>query len=287
MGPYQTYHGGKGGNGTYHTIINHMPPHRVYVEAFLGNGAIMLRKRPAEINIGNEINPDVFRSWREWQRANGAAWLEVRNENAFALLDGLTFPGVDPDDVYVYIDAPYLKHTRKSDRNIYGAFEMETHEHEHLLELANRLPYLVGISCYENSLYADRLSRWQVIRYNATTRQGGVTELLYMNYKNPDGMLHDYSYLGKNFTDRQRIKRKIEREIARLQALDPRERNAIITAVTSRQFAARDVAQGTEPAADQRGHQAPAVAQAGRPPEQPPEQPDPDQYPFRQGTIQF
>ena len=39
------YPGGKGGAGVYQTIINGMPRHEVYVEPFLGGGAVMAAKR--------------------------------------------------------------------------------------------------------------------------------------------------------------------------------------------------------------------------------------------------
>ena len=32
-----TYPGGKNGAGIYQRIINHMPPHETYIEAFLGS----------------------------------------------------------------------------------------------------------------------------------------------------------------------------------------------------------------------------------------------------------
>ena len=52
-----TYPGGKGGDGVYQTIINLMPPHKIYIEPFLGAGAIMRAKRPAPISsIGVDID---------------------------------------------------------------------------------------------------------------------------------------------------------------------------------------------------------------------------------------
>jgi hypothetical protein len=47
-----TYPGGKNGAGVYQRIINLMPPHRVYIEPFLGGAAIMRLKRPAALNFG-------------------------------------------------------------------------------------------------------------------------------------------------------------------------------------------------------------------------------------------
>ena len=52
----ENYLGAKGGSGVYQTIINLMPPHKVYVEAFLGTGTIMKKKAPAEFNIGIDKN---------------------------------------------------------------------------------------------------------------------------------------------------------------------------------------------------------------------------------------
>lgn len=46
------YPGGKNSAGVYQRIICQMPPHRVYVEPFLGSGAILRYKKPAEVNIG-------------------------------------------------------------------------------------------------------------------------------------------------------------------------------------------------------------------------------------------
>ena len=46
-----TYPGGKSGAGVYQRIINLIPPHRVYIEPFLGGAAILRHKRPADVSI--------------------------------------------------------------------------------------------------------------------------------------------------------------------------------------------------------------------------------------------
>jgi hypothetical protein len=54
------YPGGKGGAGVYQTVINGMPRHEVYVEPFLGGGAVMAAKRPACLNIGVDLDAEVI-----------------------------------------------------------------------------------------------------------------------------------------------------------------------------------------------------------------------------------
>jgi DNA adenine methylase len=51
-----SYPGGKSGSGVYQTLINLMPPHDVYVEAFLGGGGVMREKLPAGLNVGIDLD---------------------------------------------------------------------------------------------------------------------------------------------------------------------------------------------------------------------------------------
>jgi hypothetical protein len=68
------------------------------------------------------------------------------------------------------------------------------------------------------------------------TRGGTLaTEYLWMNYPEPDS-LHDYSYLGDNYRERERIKRKKTRWVNRLKKLDRLERKAILWAVKDAGF---------------------------------------------------
>lgn len=57
------YPGGKSGAGVYQKIINLMPPHQVYIEPFLGGGSVLRRKRPAQHNIGIDLDPAVIAIW--------------------------------------------------------------------------------------------------------------------------------------------------------------------------------------------------------------------------------
>ena len=56
------YLGGKAGTDVYQTIINRMPPHRVYMEPFLGSGAVMRHKKPASLNIGIDRDREAVKA---------------------------------------------------------------------------------------------------------------------------------------------------------------------------------------------------------------------------------
>lgn len=51
-----------------------------------------------------------------------------------------------------------------------------------------------------------------------------------MNYPRPV-RLHEYTYLGDGFRERERIKRKAARWAARLRGMSPLERQAILAAL--------------------------------------------------------
>ena len=71
-GDLMTYPGGKNGAGVFQTIINRMPPHRVYIEPFVGGAAILRLKRPAELSIAADLDRDVIL---------GLAWTLSRADN--------------------------------------------------------------------------------------------------------------------------------------------------------------------------------------------------------------
>ena len=79
-----SYNGGKG--NSYHKIINRIPPHRVYIEPFLGGGAVMRKKRPAKINIGLDLDLSVLRA-TAWSRPWPAGGLRLSSTCASQLCD--------------------------------------------------------------------------------------------------------------------------------------------------------------------------------------------------------
>jgi len=110
---------------------------------------------------------------------------------------------------------------------------MTDEQHEELLSGIRDADSNIIISTYPNKIYSHFLKKWNRVEYLSPTRHGKAIELLYMNYERP-GILHDFNFLGKDFIDRQRIKRKINNRIRLLAELPELERNAIVTAIVNR-----------------------------------------------------
>ena len=218
------YPGGKAGAGVYQQIINQIPPHRVYIEPFLGGGAVMLHKRPAIASIGIDCDTAVVTKWVPWENPPGAI---VKCGDAISFLSSYPWGSGE----FVYCDPPYLFETRSSKGRIYPHEFGDIGQHEKLLTLLLSLPCPVAISGYWSSLYADMLATWRSIHYQTRTRGGStVTEYLWMNYPEPLE-LHDYRYLGDNFRQRERLKRIRTRWLARLDRMDSLERYALLSSI--------------------------------------------------------
>jgi len=87
---------------------------------------------------------------------------------------------------------------------------------------------MVMISGYGSQLYMDSLNNWYTYSFQATTHHGMATEWIWMNYTSPI-QLHDYCYLGDNFREREKIKRKRERWMTRYKSMPVLERQALLS----------------------------------------------------------
>ena len=127
----------------------------------------------------------------------------------------------------VYCDPPYLIETRTSQRRY--RFDYTVEQHLELLRQLKRLPCHVILSGYRSSLYDELLSGWNQIEIQVMSRGGPRTEKLWFNFD--INHVHWASYAGKNFTDRQRIKRKAQRWGKNYQTLPKAERLAVLAAM--------------------------------------------------------
>lgn len=217
-----TYKGGKAGSGVYQQIVNQIPPHEVYIEPFLGGGAVLLHKKPAACTIGIDSDSDVIVQWE----SAGYGGIVVHGD-AISYLQNWRYDQV----TFVYADPPYLMETRSSKRKLYTYEFGDVDQHEELLRVLKSLPCMVAISGYWSSLYESMLQGWRSISFNAQTRSGRTArEWLWMNYPEPVE-LHDYSYLGSNFREREKITRQKKRWRARLARMDQLQRYALLEAI--------------------------------------------------------
>lgn len=215
------YRGGKG--QVFQKLINLIPPHEVYIETHLGGGAIIRNKRPANRNIGIEIDPKVLEMLRSLREKE----MEIIHDDAVHFLKSYPFTGNE----FVYCDPPYLRNTRKGSRRLYR-YEYTLEQHLELLKMIKSLPCLVMISGYESQLYAVSLKGWHTHSFQSATHNGMAEEWVWMNYS-PPVELHDYRYLGATFRERERIKRKSKRWMARLKFMPVLERQALLFAIQS------------------------------------------------------
>lgn len=246
-----TYPGGKNGAGTYQKLINLMPPHDVYIEAFLGSGAVMRLKRPARLNIGLDLVESQVLTVAAEISANGlcvetmptsssllaatAGPLRTSGDGiryrlmwgcAIAFLE-LVAPKLTMEAL-LYCDPPYLLSTLSSA----GRYEhmLSDVDHRRLLRVLRKLPCMVMLSGYWSQMYADALPDWNTLQFKSMTRGGLATETVWYNFPTPVA-LHDYRYLGVGFRERERIKRKKQRWVNRLGRMPVLERQALLAAL--------------------------------------------------------
>ncbi|MBO6553274.1 MAG: DNA adenine methylase [Roseitalea sp.] len=227
-----TYPGGKNAAGAYQRIINYMPPHATYVEAFLGSGAVLRNKRPADRNIGIDLSAEALALCLDLAAGN-TSHLSLIEDDALALLPVLKTMLddrrlIDRPDTLIYADPPYVMDTRKG-----GALydhEMTDADHERLLATLRSARCMVMISGYRSPLYDAALTGWHRIDYKAQTRQGLADESLWLNFR-PPLELHDYGHLGADYRERERIRRKRRRWADKIAGMDRLERLAVMDAL--------------------------------------------------------
>lgn len=220
------FFGGKGAGGVYQTIINQMPPHRVYIEAFLGSGRVMRMKLPADRNIGIDLDAAAvtdFKFSNLHSTRRHLASVELKVVDAIRWLENFKWSGGE----LVYLDPPYLLETRSC---AVARYKFELTHHERLLRVIKALPCDVMISGYWSELYDRELADWRSINFPAKTRRGMATEWLWMNYPEPTE-LHDYRYLGANFRERQDIKLQQKRWVKKFLEMPQLQRQALFAAI--------------------------------------------------------
>lgn len=225
--------GEKGASGVAQTIVGQFPPHTVFIDLFAGGGTIAAAKTAASEHHLIELETAKAIDLKQRFHNNGqhGPWTQIYNCNAFDFL-AKNMPGILKrcEHVLIYADPPYLPSTRTS-RTL---FEHELTEADHarllakLKELSKRGAH-IAISGYASKLYAHALKDWRRIEFQAWTRGGPRTEVLWMNY--PAGLVHWHTHAGKDHNDRIRIKRKAATWKRRFALLPQGEQTAVLAAI--------------------------------------------------------
>ena len=225
-----SYLGSKAASGVYQKIIAEMPPHDTYIETHLGGGAIMLRKPPAKVNWGIDIDPQTVEAFNQGNpdfldRLADTLFIDVGDAVEFLRRFDYSSAG----RVLIYSDPPYLHETRSSSARY--RHEYTVSDHHRLLQCLCSMPENVSVivSGYPSSVYDNALQGWRSKEFQAMTRGGVRTEKIWMNYQ--EGRAYSHAFAGKDYNDRYRIKRKVQRWKEKFAALPPAERLAIMVAL--------------------------------------------------------
>jgi hypothetical protein len=214
------YLGSKAASGAYQAIIALMPPHDTYVELFAGSGAVLLRKPRAAVSYAVDLDARALAGI-----GRACSGCLCCRQDAFRWLAGFDY--TRGGRVLVYADPPYL-HSVRTSRHRYR-YELTDGQHAELLALLRRIPASVILSGYPSRLYDETLAGWGTTEFQVMTRGGVRTEKLWFNFQ--PAAVHWASWAGRNFTERQRIKRKAARWAANYRALPAGERLAVLAAL--------------------------------------------------------
>ena len=215
------YLGAKSASGAYQAIVATMPPHDTYIETHLGSGAVMRAKPPAPVSIGIDLDRRAIAAFE------APYPVQVRVADCVDVLGAFDFARAGR--TLIYADPPYVLATRSS-RARYR-FDYGDDDHRRLVAVLRAVPAAVILSGYPSALYDELVGDWRSIRFQAMTRGGPRTEQLWFNF--PPGEVAWSSFAGRDFTDRQRIKRKAARWAANYRRLAPGERLAVLAALLS------------------------------------------------------
>ena len=217
--------GSKAAAGLAERIVSLMPKHRIYLEIFAGRAAVARKMRSPEQTVLVERDPLRIKYLRVAMPAASVILGDCRRVIARDRV---------PADALVYADPPYLADVRAGgDRRYYAHDMLSRLDHLSLLKWLQGFPCPVMVSGYRCELYDRELGDWYREDIPTMTRGGPAVESVWCSFDPRTASLHDTRYYGENFRERERIKRKAERWVARFEKLPHCERQAILDRLAS------------------------------------------------------
>lgn len=183
----------------------------------------MRHKKPAVQSIGIDADLRVIQSWQ----TSDPDLCTLVHDDAVRYLMQYPFQGSE----LVYCDPPYLASVRRRAKIYRHEYDVE--QHRQLLAVLVSLPCMVMISGYDSPMYREALRGWRLETFDAKTHVDVRQECVWCNFEAPRE-LHDASHFGETFRDRQTIKRRQDRLIAKFDRMDPIERNSMLALLSSK-----------------------------------------------------
>lgn len=211
------YVGNKNFGGVLHEIINRIPKSSRYFSLFYGAGGIENSEYTSEaFFICAEKNPENIKYQKELcSSIEYNCYTDLIEDNVFKISD------------FIFSDPPYMFSTRTSGRKYYK-YEFSDTDHFRFLSYIRDIKAKCMITHPECDLYDSELSKWIKHPIKYMTHSGIFNDCIWTNYELGSIELLNYSLLGENFTDRQRIKRQRAGIVKKFKNLPFHVRMAII-----------------------------------------------------------
>ena len=211
-----SYTGNKDFSNVIHFLVNRLPKSERYFSLFYGSGGLEKSVyTAAALFVCAEKNPDCHKYASPTSVIEYLDYKDLLEENVFTPAD------------FVFADPPYMFSTRRAARNYYK-FEFDKKAHIEFLNYMISLPCKIMITHPECDMYNEYLKDWERVDLKYMTQQGWFTDSVYMNYDPNKLELLNYDCLGKDCTDRQRIKRQRQNIINKFKNLDPLVLKAVV-----------------------------------------------------------
>lgn len=223
------YPGQKNIPGLIQKIINQIPECLHFYELFAGSAQVSKiiavgSMVPPQIHL-NDIDPEVNKLLAVVPGAT------VSNKSAIEILNHFNLNPDVMEHGFVFLDPPYLHHTRPNSTTLYN-HELTDLQHVQLLNAVIDAKYKVMLIHPDCELYNTMLCSFRKVQIKIRYHNKTSIENLYMNYPEPEKLCVTI-YTGSNCWDRQRIKRRADKLILKLKAIPATERNYILQRITN------------------------------------------------------
>lgn len=165
---------------------------RFLVRSLMSHGFSTYRKVGWKIDVQGRERSYAVKHWNEvpdiiLQAADRLKQVQIANTDAIDLIKRF-----DHENVFMYLDPPYMIEARGSKRKQYN-HEMTEEDHVKLLETIKSSKAKVMISGYQTDMYDEMLKDWNRVEIPSTAELGMKrTEIIWTNYGERQMTIMDY-----------------------------------------------------------------------------------------------